>query len=144
MEKRIEKNEKNSQHRSQNSYFSPLAEMASEAKMWTSSSHFGQQVNCWFTEKIIWQVYNKAIKLNSTIMWVRTKWKSYWRCTAGFSWQMYFRFWLEELYRENDENVTQNLAGPPPAVVCSEAILWSVTSQFAAHVKCHFTEKIIW
>ena len=25
--------------------------------------------------------------------------------------------------RENDENVTQNLAGPPPAVVCSEAIL---------------------
>ena len=33
MEKRIKKNEKNSQHRSQNSYFSPLAEMASEAKM---------------------------------------------------------------------------------------------------------------
>jgi len=33
MEKRIKKNEKNSQHRSQNSCFSPLAEMASEAKM---------------------------------------------------------------------------------------------------------------
>ena len=26
-------------------------------------------------------------------------------------------------YRENDENVAQNLAGPPLAVVCSEAIL---------------------
>ena len=33
MEKRIKKNEKSSQHGSQNSYFSPLAEMASEAKM---------------------------------------------------------------------------------------------------------------
>ena len=52
---------------------------------------------------------------------------------------MYFH-----LYRENDENVAQNLAWPPLAVVCSEAILWSVTSQFAAHVKCYFTEKIIW
>ena len=36
---------------------------------------------------------------------------------------MHFRFRLEELYRENDENVAQNLAGPPLAVVCSEAIL---------------------
>ena len=33
MEKRIKKNEKSSQHRSQNFRFSPLAEMASEAKM---------------------------------------------------------------------------------------------------------------
>lgn len=31
--KRIKKNEKSSQHRSQNFLFSPLAEMASEAKM---------------------------------------------------------------------------------------------------------------
>ena len=33
MKKRIKKNEKSSQHRSQNFLFSPLAEMASEAKM---------------------------------------------------------------------------------------------------------------
>ena len=33
MKKRIKKNEKSSQHRSQNFRFSPLAEMASEAKM---------------------------------------------------------------------------------------------------------------
>lgn len=52
MKKRIKKNEKSSQHRSQNFLFSPLAEMASEAKMWPSRSHFKEQVTCWVTEKL--------------------------------------------------------------------------------------------
>lgn len=39
-------------NRSQNFLFSPLAEMASEAKMWPSRSHFKEQVTCWVTEKL--------------------------------------------------------------------------------------------
>lgn len=76
MKKRIKKNEKSSQHRSQNFLFSPLAEMASEAKMWPSRSHFKEQVTCWVTEKlsdiheyvgggwlrIFWMYWRKASK----------------------------------------------------------------------------------
>ena len=39
-------------NRSQNFLFSPLAEMASEAKMRPSRSHFKEQVTCWVTEKL--------------------------------------------------------------------------------------------
>ena len=89
MEKWIKRNQRGNLHRSQNSYFFPLAEMASEAKIWTNSSHFEQQVNCWFTEKITWQEYNKSMKSNSKDKVVRTTWNNCWRCTAKFSQRMY-------------------------------------------------------